>query len=1107
MRVSDLISGSKSTIQVERIEDEPFDGSMQSTLELALAYDEDFGETILSIGTNLFSIEATTTKGQAKLNEIIKRGLPKIVWLAGKKVIKGKTKNLTIQIHEYANQWSIPDNLEIGIDEKIIEYYRTKYLLKQDTKKTVIEKIKGEFIIQGFGSNEKKRLQISVTRDSVYRKTTSFTMFGKNTWAVVVRDDENNYLIKQMTKGRRERGNSSLELILLNAQVDFIDATIMGKHAKEYKLKIDELVQNNESWLVIWKKYNELEYKINLKNAHDLGWFHYSERRRQEYSWVFTIDQNIELKNVDSLRDDNTQLEASSTVPSDIKNFSMGDSEFSTSDEKKKSSPRNVSGKISLFNPTINEIGIKIDEADDDLEPPGKGYLYLSIIGDKVKFERRLEAAESIQSHTCPMPQLGMILENREVMTARWGTDPVSRSVLKKVFNNNQTDKQKDAIHVAINTPDIALIQGPPGTGKTKVISAIVKMLQKISDKNQAPAGQVLVCSEQHDAVENVASGAEVLGLPAVKIGKKRGEYDLTIIDPVENWRLKQIRKIENYLKDAGQIPLDVIKKKVTQLSSAYYKAPMKNSQTSSMLNDISDLAQAYLSAELNDRIFARREQLAKLHKPGIQNVDNELALKAVRSIRTTAVSFADDGPAMAYKAKKRVESIGLLGEDEREILDLAFNWKENRSASILDSLTKTRDILLDRILSNEQPNGSPTVDASTNEILTDVINELNKRLNGYIGGPDKVLFDYLNDLEHDPNGVRNTIRDYTVVLASTVQQSKSGKMAIAKTGEITRDYEFNTVIVDEAARANPLDLFIPLSAASRRIILVGDHRQLPHMLEPEVERQVNESIPIKEEHEDSLKKSLFERLFHELKEREAKDHVPRTVTLDVQFRMHPELGKFVSRNFYESHGDPIIESGRGDDEFNHNLPGYEGKVLCWNDIPITAGMETKSKSKGRECEALAIAQELKRLMYLEDSMTFGVIAFYKKQVELIWEALIDEGMAEIVDEKYQVVKSLGPVEKDGEFTERLRIGTVDAFQGLEFDCVMLSVVRSNNFIITESEDTWKSKYGFLMLENRSCVAMSRQQRLLLVFGDREMFKNKFAKQAVPALADIAEIG
>jgi len=1106
MRVSDIKSGSISTIQVERIEDEPFTGSIQNTMELLMAYDEHSDEIILTIGDVPFSIEAITPKEKAKLNIIVKRGFHKIVWLAGKQLIKGKAKKITIQIHEFPNQWSLPDNVEIGIDEKIIESYKSNFLKRTDTKNTVIEHIKGQFIIQEYSKKTKPRLQISATNDSIYSKTKSFTMIGRKAWAVVVRNNEDHYLIKQITKGRKQTESDRLEILLLYAQIDFIDATIMGKLAAEGRQQMDRLVLENESWLAIWKEYNELEYKRNLKNAYDIGWFHYEKKRRDGYNWIFSIDKNIDLKKNNSLRFDNIQLEASHSVPNDIKKFSIRDRESLVSDKQNKFSSKNISGRLSLFDPLMNEIGIQIDDNDDDLEPPNQGYLYLSIRGDKVKYERRNEAAQSIENHSCPMPQLGMILENRGITTARYGTHPYLTPVVKKVFNHNQTEKQAEAINVAINTPDIALIQGPPGTGKTKIISAIVKRLQEISDKNQVSAGQILVCSEQHDAVENVASGSDVLGLPAVKIGKKRGEHDLLIIDPVENWRLKQIRTIKNYINNAGQVPVDVVKKKITQLTSAYYQAPMQKKQTSIMLKNIADLAQEYLQADLVDRIKSRRDQLGRSITSGINDIDNELALKAVRSIRTTKAAFSDDGPTMAYKAKTRVEAIGLLKSEEKRILDTAFNWKLNQPLNFLKDLNIIKDSLIDRILSDEQPVMSPTVDSLTTEILKDVINELNNKLNSYLGGPEKVIYDYLNDLENDPNGVRNTIRDYTVVLASTVQQSKSKKMAIAKTGDITRDYDFNTIIVDEAARANPLDLFIPLSAASRRIILVGDHRQLPHMLEPDIEKEVKKSITIKEKFEDALNKSLFERLFNELKDREEKDGIKRTVTLDKQFRMHPELGEFVSRNFYESHGDPIIESGRGEDDFFHDLPGYERKVLCWNNIPISMGSESKTKSKTRNCEARAIARELKRIVHHDEHMTFAVIAFYKKQVELIWEALKDEGLAELIDGEYQVIKSLKQTEKGSEFTEKLRIGTVDAFQGLEFDCVMLSVVRSNNIKVTESEETWISKYGFLMLENRSCVAMSRQQRLLIVFGDKEMFRNEYAQQAVPALANLVEI-
>jgi hypothetical protein len=82
----------------------------------------------------------------------------------------------------------------------------------------------------------------------------------------------------------------------------------------------------------------------------------------------------------------------------------------------------------------------------------------------------------------------------------------------------------------------------------------------------------------------------------------------------------------------------------------------------------------------------------------------------------------------------------------------------------------------------------------------------------------------------------------------------------------------FNTVVVDEAARANPLDLFIPMSMAERRVVLVGDHRQLPHLLEPAVEEAVAEAHDLSDEQRKAYEESLFQRLWRQLKEREKRD-------------------------------------------------------------------------------------------------------------------------------------------------------------------------------------------------------------------------------------------
>ena len=77
----------------------------------------------------------------------------------------------------------------------------------------------------------------------------------------------------------------------------------------------------------------------------------------------------------------------------------------------------------------------------------------------------------------------------------------------------------------------------------------------------------------------------------------------------------------------------------------------------------------------------------------------------------------------------------------------------------------------------------------------------------------------------------------------------------------------------------------------------------------------------------------------------------------------------------------------------------------------------------------------------------------------------------------------------------KLRIGTVDSFQGMEFDVVFLSLVR-----------TGKSGFGFLKLYNRLNVSMSRQKKLLVAVGDAAFYNTDQAREQVPGLADFLKV-
>jgi superfamily I DNA and/or RNA helicase len=206
---------------------------------------------------------------------------------------------------------------------------------------------------------------------------------------------------------------------------------------------------------------------------------------------------------------------------------------------------------------------------------------------------------------------------------------------------------------------------------------------------------------------------------------------------------------------------------------------------------------------------------------------------------------------------------------------------------------------------------------------------------------------------------------------------------------------------------------------------------------------------------------------------------------------MHSVLGGFVSKYFYEAFGDPPILPGRDDSELAHGIDGYEGKVAGWLSVPFQKGGERRRQRKSvyRPEEASRIASELARLFELRHSYTFGVVSFYRAQVFEIWMELEKLGLATQEGEVFTLIPRLRYVgDETGRQAERLQLGTVDSFQGKEFDVVILSLTRSNSLAADPTKPAeLEAKYGHLTLINRLCVAMSRQKRLLIVAGDPQM--------------------
>ena len=213
---------------------------------------------------------------------------------------------------------------------------------------------------------------------------------------------------------------------------------------------------------------------------------------------------------------------------------------------------------------------------------------------------------------------------------------------------------------------------------------------------------------------------------------------------------------------------------------------------------------------------------------------------------------------------------------------------------------------------------------------------------------------------------------------------------------------------------------------------------------------------------------------------------------------MHPAIGDFISSLYYENE----VKAGMIDQakarEHKLTVAGLNGKVMVFCDVKKDKGLENKGIGKSRECEAKRVMSLVKEIMKDLESkeLSIGVITFYAAQRDLIFKEAESLGFAYKMDNGDYDINYSFKTTRDGR--EKFRIGTVDSFQGKEFDVVILSATRSNT--IERNEGNVNKVFGFLTSENRLNVAFSRAQRLLIVCGDGEMFSDEYAQTYVKGL-------
>lgn len=1050
--------------------------------EALLQFSEREAQATLRVGGEVLGVQGDGRKHEVLLDDLGTRHFPRIAW-----VVDAGAQVLTLQVHTFLHALTLPP-IELGVDEKVLEALE-RIDRKLASPERALQWLDEQFLLDG----ESGRRGFATAES----KTGAFALFGRTTRAFIRRvkrsDSTDGLLVDRVARGRGQGGE---QLALVSGDVRFVDATVAGKLRADAAAQLSSLVTAGSSFLDLWSRYGAMENEAALRRARRAGWLKYDHvESLPDGRYRFSLANDCTLDDADQFKRTLTEeqglgVEAVGEVP-EVLTREMSWSEYEAQPRPKDApSPATFEGRIELQrrDRTVTLAQRRSDEG----APPDTGALIVSLHGDKTRLKRRAEAETAIRGHTNPMPQLRHLLEGLDVAVPRYGgIAPVTPNVRRKVFGTRSpTPTQEKALSAALNTPDIALIQGPPGTGKTTVIVALVERLQEVWDTQDGVQGRLLLSGFQHDAVENAIQRMNVNGLPPIKFGgRSNSTEDDRVEVTLDRWCSDRSADIH---KNLPPRPASALQKELAELVQGYLLAPGTLEHTAALLRRVASRVQGAAPAALVDRLVALSRELSERARASRGGApDHERLVRCVRALRCDARAFADDGSRNADRLARELARSGRGDDPAQKLLDTAARWSAVGTPPFLDELrTLRRQLLLELLPPDRTEDTIPRVRTDVLELLSEVRDHLEQRQNTSRDAADEATWRFLSALEGDPEAVKRAVISYTSVFAATCQQSARKELADLKGSD-----GYDTVVVDEAARAMPLDLFIPMARAKRRIVLVGDHRQLPHILDQELERELEDALSNGRNEEERtgemLKESLFERLFNDLKKRQERDGIPRVITLDEQYRMHPVLGQFVSDQFYKHHGE-AFRSPRPASDFVHGLPGHSGPA-SWLSVPRKLGMERDGQSKSRPVEAEAIVAELKRLMNSKEGqeLTFGVISFYKQQVKAIEDALVDVGIVDRTDDGTEIVDPYREVKlPSGRFAERLRFGTVDAFQGMEFDVVFLSMVRSNT----------RGVFGHVTSPNRLCVAMSRQKRLLIVAGDDGMLRAANAPKGIGPL-------
>jgi Ni2+-binding GTPase involved in maturation of urease and hydrogenase len=682
--------------------------------------------------------------------------------------------------------------------------------------------------------------------------------------------------------------------------------------------------------------------------------------------------------------------------------------------------------------------------------------------------QKQMEAIRRLQD--TPLPEHRPLLKLMETTThVEWPNLPNNWQVqddwkLLTESSRPGTDKQRDFVNIALNTPDFAFLEGPPGSGKTTAICELI--LQLIAQDKR-----ILLCASTHVAVDNVIerlmdSQHHEQVIP-IRIGDKS-----ILSDSVKPYQFEEFCRTE--------------KKRLMNFLSQ--QNPPSQAQRH-LLQAIKNQDETLTTLILESANVVCGTTIGILQHPQIKDRNMANPLFDMLIIDEASKTQFQEFIVPALLAKRWI----LIG-DPRQLSPYVDDeaMAENVKVCLPDPVS--REICLDVFQAKHYPNSGAVL------IATDEQTKYQQQAKAH-----KVLF---ANAQSDPLSLATAS-----IVADTPTNFATCEAALPLDITTLRGNTENLHLLKRrvaAFKKQPAEDKNWANEIAWRQARLYEQRQSQGNQGERLQTQINDLLPVFENHErvqwkieqirrialPSVLESLqngFERrkgqktgtaLSDGLAENALKQ---RHILLEYQHRMHPEISQFSRTYIYQG---AALQNPPDMTKLRHWEYDRYAHRAVWLDVWPKKGEKGNCNSQEVgviQKEIQAFHQWAKQNPHPENKVwTVAILSFYRRQEKFLRKACRE------LSGQHRAYRNFYLGGNKQKHDVHLEVCTVDRFQGHEADLVFLSFVKNHPTV-------------FLASPNRLNVAVTRgRYQLVLVGNHKRLSNNRYTE--LKALVDTVPI-